>query len=151
MFQNSSLQKATEFFGVAGEFCCLSLHCSQTLGRNPHSVFLLDVGVLALFAGCEGPQSPPSRRPMESLPMTYRASGPSAPLNAIESLFRRNLTSALACEIFALEVMIPFNSARADDYSSAVYEVEFAVLFVGIFKVDGPIPLLGTPGSPSHL
>jgi len=29
LFQNSSLQKAAELFGVAGEFCCLSLHRSQ--------------------------------------------------------------------------------------------------------------------------
>jgi hypothetical protein len=29
LFQNSSLQKAAEFSGVAGEFCCLSLHWSQ--------------------------------------------------------------------------------------------------------------------------
>jgi hypothetical protein len=29
LFQNSSLQKAAEFSGVAGEFCCLSLHRSQ--------------------------------------------------------------------------------------------------------------------------
>jgi hypothetical protein len=29
LFQNSSLQKAAEFSGVAGEFCCLSLHRSE--------------------------------------------------------------------------------------------------------------------------
>jgi hypothetical protein len=28
-YQNSSLQKAVEFFGAAGEFCCHSLHRSQ--------------------------------------------------------------------------------------------------------------------------
>jgi hypothetical protein len=27
--QKSSLQKAAEFSGVAGQFCCLSLHRSQ--------------------------------------------------------------------------------------------------------------------------
>jgi hypothetical protein len=29
LFQNSSLQKAAEYSGVAGEFCCLSLRRSQ--------------------------------------------------------------------------------------------------------------------------
>jgi len=29
LFLNSSLQKAAEFSGVAGEFRCLSLHASQ--------------------------------------------------------------------------------------------------------------------------
>jgi hypothetical protein len=31
LFQNSSLQKAAEFSGEAGRFCCLSLHRSQIL------------------------------------------------------------------------------------------------------------------------
>jgi hypothetical protein len=29
LFLNSPLQKAAEFFGEAGKFRCLSLHCSQ--------------------------------------------------------------------------------------------------------------------------
>jgi hypothetical protein len=29
LFLNSPLQKAAEFFGAAGEFCCHSLHQSQ--------------------------------------------------------------------------------------------------------------------------